>query len=234
MRFYMAKRVRLEDIAKECGVTKGLVSRALAGKYNVGDETRNTIMKKAVELGYDFDKLRAKNKKKKSVVIVVSSTILMKEDYWQPIIKNMYATLNRFSIKMEYFVFDNDNIDMDSVHKLKTNPCIAFIVLHRNPDVIFNELVKYNKPIIEVDPKFMHYTGVTHVKYSNYMSIYEATQKLIEYGHKHICFFGSDMHAMSFRERHEGFMSCIERNKSKGITGYSLLFDNTNLQYSDN
>ena len=46
----MQKAVRLEDIAKECGVTKGLVSRALAGKYNVGDETRNLIMKKAVEL----------------------------------------------------------------------------------------------------------------------------------------------------------------------------------------
>ena len=51
----MAKRVRLEDIARECGVTKGLVSRALAGKYNVGDEKRNEIMQKAVELGYDFN-----------------------------------------------------------------------------------------------------------------------------------------------------------------------------------
>ena len=52
----MAAKVRLEDIAKECGVTKGLVSRALAGKYNVGDEKRNEIMQKAVELGYDFSK----------------------------------------------------------------------------------------------------------------------------------------------------------------------------------
>ena len=230
----MSKVVRLEDIARECGVTKGLVSRALAGKYNVGDETRSLIMKKAVELGYDFNKLRTKNKKKKSVVIVVSSTILMKEDYWQPIIKNMYATLNRYSIKMEYFVFDSENIDMDSVRKLKSNPCIAFVVLHRNPDEIYNELNKFGKPIIEVDPKYMHYSGVTQVKYSNYMSIYEATQKLINYGHTHICFYGSDMHAMSFRERHEGFMSCIERNKNKGVVGYEVIFDNSDLQYSDN
>ena len=230
----MGKVVRLEDIARECGVTKGLVSRALAGKYNVGDETRNLIMKKAVELGYDFNKLRTKNKKKKSVVIVVSSTILMKEDYWQPIIKNMYATLNRYSIKMEYFVFDSENIDLDNVRKLKNNPCIAFVVLHRNPDEIFNELAKFNKPIIEVDPKFMHYSGVTQVKYSNYMSIYEATQILINYGHKDICFYGSDMHAMSFRERHEGFLSCLERNKNKGVTGYEVIFDNSDLQYGDN
>lgn len=230
----MSKVVRLEDIAKECGVTKGLVSRALAGKYNVGDETRNLIMKKAVELGYDFNKLRTKNKKKKSVVIVVSSTILMKEDYWQPIIKNMYATLNRASIRMEYFVFDNDHIDIDALKKLKSNPCIAFVVLHRNPDVIFTELLKFNKPIIEVDPKYLHYYGVTQIKYSNYISIYEATQKLIQYGHTHICFFGSDMHALSFRERHEGFLACIDKNKNNGVVGYEVIFDNSDLQYSDN
>ena len=140
----MAKKVRLEDIARECGVTKGLVSRALAGKYNVGDETRNTIMKKAVELGYDFTKLRSKSKRKTSVVIIVSHTILMKEDFWQPIIKNMYATLNRASIKLEYFVFDSENIDLQSVKDLRDNPCIAFVVLHNNPDCIFKELRKFN------------------------------------------------------------------------------------------
>ena len=228
----MAKRVTLEDIAKACGVTKGLVSRALAGKYNVGDETRNIIMQKAVELGYDFSKLRVKSKKN-SVVIVVSSTILLKEDYWQPIIKNMYATMNRSSVKMEYFVFDNDNIDLDSVKALKDNPCLAFIILHKNPDVVFKELVKFKKPIIEFDPKYMHATGSTQIKYSNYTSIYDATQKLIDYGHKNICFYGSDMHAMSFRERHEGFLSCIDNNATKGINGYSVNFDNSDQQYGN-
>ena len=228
----MANRVTVEQIAEACGVTKGLVSRALAGKYNVGDEKRNIIMQKAVELGYDFEKLRTKSKKKNSVVIVVSSSILLKEDYWQPIIKNMYATMNRSSVKMNYFVFDNDNIDIDSVKELKDNPCLAFVVLHRNPDVVFKELVKFKKPIIEFDPKFMHATGSTQIKYSNYTSIYDATQKLIDYGHKNICFYGSDMHAMSFRERHEGFLACIDTNK-KNANGYSVIFDNTNQQYGD-
>ena len=229
----MAEKVRLEDIARECNVTKGLVSRALAGKYNVGDETRNIIMQKAVELGYDFTKLRGKNNRKASVVIVVSSNILLKEDYWQPIIKNLYATLNRSSIKMEYFVFDSDNLDMDHIRSLRENPCKAFVVLHRNPDPVFVELKKLNKPIIEVDPKYMHSSGVTQIKYSNYTSIYDATQKLIDYGHKHICFYGSDMHAMSFRERHEGFLACIDNNKSENVIGYNVIFDNSDQQYGN-
>ena len=228
------KTVRLEDIAKECGVTKGLVSRALAGKYNVSDETRNIIMKKAVELGYDFSRLRVKKKTKKSVVLIISSNVLMKEDFWQPIIKNMYATLNRASIKLEYFVFDSDNIDLSSVKALKDNPCLAFVIIHVNPDSIFKELIKFNKPIIEVDPKYMHYSGVTQIKFSNYSSMYEATQKLIQKGHKSICFYGSDGHAMSFRERHEGFEACIFHSREKGIKGKSIIFDNSDLQYSDN
>ena len=230
----MSKKVRLEDIARECGVTKGLVSRALAGKYNVGDEKRNEIMQKAVELGYDFSKLRSKKKKKLSVVVIVSQHILLKEDFWQPMLKNLYATLNRLNIKMEYFVFDANNIDMKEVKELKNNPCMAFIVLHHNPDVIFKELKKFGKPIVEVDPKFMHYTGVTQVKYSNYTSLYEATQKLIDYGHKNLLFYGSDLHSFSFRERHEGFYACILKNKPLGINGFNISFDNTNLQYSDN
>ena len=148
----------------------------------------------------------------------------------------MYATLNRESIKMEYFVFESNNIDMDSVRALKDNPCIAFVILHKNPDAIYKELLKFNKPIIEVDPKYMHYYGTTQIKYSNYISIYEATQKLIDAGHKHICFYGSDMHALSFRERHEGFLGCIEKNLLSGqnVKGYEVIFDNSDLQYSNN
>ncbi|MBQ7995647.1 MAG: LacI family DNA-binding transcriptional regulator [Bacilli bacterium] len=228
------KKVRLDDIAKECGVTKGLVSRALAGKYNVGDETRNEIMKKAVELGYDFSRLRVKNKPKTSVVLIVSTSVLMKEDFWQPIIKNLYATLNRSSINLEYFVFDADRIDVQKLRELKNNPCIAFIILHVNPDAVVKELKNFGKPIIEVDPKYMHPAGVTQIKFSNYTSMYEVTQRLIDYGHKCLCFYGSDSHSMSFRERREGFAACIDSVKDKKIRGIIINFDNSDLQYSDN
>ena len=83
----MAKRILLEDIAREVGVTKGLVSRALAGKYNVSEEMRSRIVKKAAELGYDHSNLRSRPAPISRVLLVISSRILLKEDYWQPIIK---------------------------------------------------------------------------------------------------------------------------------------------------
>ena len=52
------KKPTLQQIAIECGVTKGLVSRALGGKNNVSDTTREKIIRKATELGYDTSKLK--------------------------------------------------------------------------------------------------------------------------------------------------------------------------------
>ena len=40
------KKPTLDLIANECGVTKGLVSRALGGKNNVSDATRERIIRK--------------------------------------------------------------------------------------------------------------------------------------------------------------------------------------------
>ena len=70
----------LDIIAKECGVTKGLVSRALGGKNNVSDETREKIIRKATELGYDTKKLKAYKASSNHVLLISSSRILFKEE----------------------------------------------------------------------------------------------------------------------------------------------------------
>jgi len=228
------KKVRLEDIARECGVTKGLVSRALAGEYNVSDKTRNLIVQKAVELGYDFSRLRSKSKTRKTVTLVAARSILLKEDFWQPILEHLSAVLNRSSIDLDYFVFNSDGVDDDALAKLRESPCIAFIVLHVNPDEIYETLVETGKPIIEVDPKIVHADGSTQVKLSNYNSIYFAVAHLYKYGHRAILFYGSDMHSTSFRERHEGFKAAVEDTRAQGLVGYEAMFDNSDLQYSDN
>ncbi|MDD3939033.1 MAG: LacI family DNA-binding transcriptional regulator [Bacilli bacterium] len=229
----MAKRILLEDIAREVGVTKGLVSRALAGKYNVSEHMRERIVKKAAELGYDHSNLRSRPAPISRVLLVISSRILLKEDYWQPIIKSVTYVLDMNSIILEYFVYDENKIDDQLLEKLSSADCGAFIVIHSNPKIINEELKRAARPIIEVDPKSFHSDGVTQVKFSNYDSIYLATQDLIEKGHRVIAFYGSDMHATSFRERHEGFLASIEAHKEQGVEGVSINFDNTNLDYAD-
>ena len=225
------KKATLEQIAKECGVTKGLVSRALGGKNNVSDETREKIIRKATELGYDTTKLKAYKVSSNHVLLISSSRILFKEDFWQPIITSISSTLSRYNLIMEYFVFDEDKIDDDLLKKLKNSSCGAFIVIHITTKAIMDVVISKNKPTVVVDPKTF-YSEATQFKFSNYDSTYLAAERLIEQGHKNIAFYGSDMHSTSFRERHEGFMACMEANKDR-VTPYSLIFDNKEKNFAN-
>lgn len=225
------KKPTLDQIAKECNVTKGLVSRALGGKNNVSDATREKIIRKATELGYDTSKLKAYKVNSNHVLLISSGRILFKEDFWQPIITSVSSTLSHYNLIMEYFVYDENNIDDNLLKKLKESSCSAFIVIHITPTPIMNILISKNKPTVVVDPKTF-YTEATQFKFSNYDSVYLATERLIAQGHTHIAFYGSDSHSTSFRERHEGFMSCMDRHGNK-VKPYSIIFNNDQKNYAD-
>ena len=225
------KKVTLDQIAFECQVTKGLVSRALGGKNNVSDATREKIVRKATELGYDTSKLKVHKVSSNRVLLISSSRILFKEDFWQPIITSISSTLSRNNLITEYFVFDEDKIDDDLLKKLKESTCSAFIVMHVTPTPIMDVVISKKKPTVVVDPKTF-YSEATQFKFSNYDSTYLAVQRLIQQGHTNIAFYGSDSHSTSFRERHEGFMACMENNKDK-VKSYSIIFNNDNKYYAN-
>ena len=225
------KKPTLNQIAAECNVTKGLVSRALGGKNNVSDATREKIIRKAAELGYDTSKLKAYKVLSNHVLLISSGRILFKEDFWQPIITSISSTLSRYNLIMEYFVYDEDKIDDNLLKKLKESSCSAFIVMHLTPTPIMNILISKNKPTVVVDPKTF-YSEATQFKFSNYDSAYLATQRLIQQGHTNIAFYGSDSHSTSFRERHEGFMACMETYK-RDTKSYSIIFNNEKKNYAD-
>ena len=225
------KKVTLEQIAIECNVTKGLVSRALGGKNNVSDATRERIIRKATELGYDTSKLKAYKASSNRVLLISSNRILFKEDFWQPIITSISSTLSRYNLIMEYFVFSEDEIDDDLLRKLRESSCSAFIIMHLTPTAIMDVVISKHKPTVVVDPKTF-YSEATQFKFSNYDSAYLATQRLIQQGHKHIAFYGSDSHSTSFRERHEGYMSCMDTYKSI-VRPYSIIFNNEQKNYAD-
>ena len=171
------KKPTLDQIAIECGVTKGLVSRALGGKNNVSDATREKIIRKATELGYDTSKLKVHKVASNRVLLIGSSRILFKEDFWQPIITAISSTLSRSNLIVEYFAFEEDKIDDGLLKKLKESSCSAFIIIHVAPQEIVDVLAGKGKPLVIVDPKTFH-SEATQFKFSNYDSAYLAVQRL--------------------------------------------------------
>lgn len=228
------KRVTVEEIAKQVGVSKGLVSRALTGKYNVSDQIRDEITRTALSMGYDFERLRSNNKKRTKCVLVMSSSMLLKEEYWQPIIQAIIATLDEAHISLEYFIYDEKNLGQDDITRLKGINASGYFFMHNNPKELLAAVENTNRTVVVVDPRTVQTGKHLQVKYNNFNSFYELTSRLIEMGHRHFLFYGPTGSSASFNEREQGVVTCIRDNMEKHVTVSEVLFSNESGNYADN
>lgn len=70
------KRVTIRDIAKRLGLSPATVSTALTGRRNgvfVSEETRKRVLEVAREMGYQFERLRARTPKLQQVALFCTS-----------------------------------------------------------------------------------------------------------------------------------------------------------------
>lgn len=228
------KRVTIQDIADKVGVTKGLVSRALRGKYDVSEKMREEITHAAVAMNYDFSKLRAKNKTRSKVLLVMTSKMLLEKDYWQPIIRVITATFEEKHVNLEYQIYDEETLGAEDVEKIKNVNAAGYVFMHNNPDVLVKTAENTGRPVVVIDPKNNLQGRHLQVKYSNFNSCYEITSLLIRGGHKNFLFYGATDESSSFIEREQGFSASISDNAASGVKGYKLLFKNAAGNYADN
>ena len=224
------KKVTLLDIAKACNVTKGAVSRALADKYNISQETAYRIKQKALELGYNFNKLKINKIENKKILILCPSRLFFRENFWQTIVKSAADRLSKSVIKTDYFIFDENDI-VGSLKNFKRVGYKGFIVVHYNLKELMDELDKLCLPTIVVDPVYPT-NDVTNLRFSNFESSKKLTKLLIDSNHKRISFFGAKDHALSFDERYQGYLNAL--SQSDHILHKDLLFTDKNNNYSDN
>lgn len=233
----MNKRVTIQDIANRLGVTKGIVSRALTGKYNVSDKMRDEITHTAVEMGYDFSKLRSKNRKRSKCIMIMCSQMLSNVDYWQPIIGAITTTLDGAHINLDYFIYDQTTCNADDAYRLKSMDASGYVFMSHNPACLLQAAEQTNRPTVVIDPKEMQTGKHLQIKYNNVYSFYHLTKLLYENGHRHFLFYGPDGTTTSFTEREQGFKSAISelrKTSTERVTAHEVLFANLDQQYADN
>lgn len=228
------KRVTVEEIAEKVGVSKGLVSRALTGKLNVSDKVRDEITRTALAMGYDFGRLRSNNRKRSKCVLVMSSNMLLKEEYWQPIIQAIISTLDEAHINLEYFIYDEKNYTRDDISRLKSLNASGYFFMHNNPRELLEAVESTNRTVVVVDPKTVQTGKHLQVKYNNFNSFYEMTSRLIEKGHRHFMFYGPLGSIASFNEREQGVVTCVRDHTEMQTSVDEVLFSNESGNYADN
>ncbi|MDD4111731.1 MAG: LacI family DNA-binding transcriptional regulator [Herbinix sp.] len=197
------KKVTMQDIADQVGVTRMTVSKCFQNSDDISAEMKEKIMSVAAKLGYVYNK-----QMRYRVLVLVSEVFLSKtEDFYNSLFKrlNELSGLNNMMLSLvvakrneeEEYIFDGDFQNSD-----------AIIVLGQLPYETIMELKKYNLPTICVDFYYRN-SGIDTISCNNFQASYNLTSYLIEKRHKEIGFVGNLNATNSINDRYLGYYKAL-------------------------
>lgn len=195
----------IKDIAKAAGVSVSTVSNALNEKKNVGQSTREKILKLCDEMGY-YPNMAGKNLK-----MGTSNTILFNfsdfdRSFYLKIIKgiNDYAEANDFDM----MICTNKACEKYMRSNL-TSGCISLDVKMENEMIV--KAANENYPIVVLD-RILQKPFVKSIVMNNYDVMAEMIQRIVDLGYRKFGFVGGLENTEDNRERYQAFLDVLEKN----------------------
>lgn len=197
------KKVSMQDIARELGISKMTVSKCFHGSKDISEETRQAVLKKAEEMGYEYTKR-----------VRYYVAVLFSEVYFEPNEK-FYHELYKRLTEQEWknnMKFSMIYVNREDERGLYLNPMVlendAIMLLGQFSRKFVASIVERRIPVVCLD---FYYRGIEadSVISNSYQTSYELTSYLIEQGHRSICFLGNKNYTNSVNDRYMGYCKAL-------------------------
>lgn len=145
----------MEDVARECGVTKKTVSRVFAGGAAVKPSTREKILEAARRLNYEYNTLAQSFSSKRSRFIGVATAFqqLVGTSYFGELFRGIASVLNETEMDLSLFDTDTDSFsDGEKLAKLYRRRRVdgLLVVAPHTYDRFLGTLERLHVPMIVV------------------------------------------------------------------------------------
>lgn len=197
------KKVSMQDIATELGISKMTVSKCFKNSEDISEETKQIILKKADEMGYEYRK-RIKHR----------IAVLFSEVYFEPNEKfynGLYRRLQELewenSMKFSLFYVRREDERSNIVNAgVEEHDGIMLLGQFSKKYVLF--LMGTGLPVLCLD---FRYRGVEadSVVSDSFQASYNLTSHLIEMGHRKIAFVGNLNYTNSVNDRYLGYYKAL-------------------------
>lgn len=214
--------MKMEDIAKLAGVSKGAVSLAINGKPGISAETRERILQIAKEHQY-FPKAKnpAAEASTKSLTFLVcaNSGLVMEQYYQQPFFRELIHYIEErcrykgYSLLFSTINMDTFEQDIHTIAKEKQSKGVILLGTNLTPHQI-EEIARLIPALVVLDNGFDE-LPVHFVQINNFMGAYQAGTHLYDIGHRTIGYIASNERINNFEERKRGFAAALEE---RGLT----------------
>jgi len=201
-------KVTIKDVAKKAGVSIATVSRYL-NKFPLKEENRIKVEKAVQELSYQplvYARRLAGGKLNTYGLIIPGYEGIFYSFYALEIMREIAAALDEKAIDLHLHIFWSRDTFKDSM--------VEGVIL---ADIIGNEaqlqrLTKEGIPLVVINRNVKD-LDVSSISINNFKGAYDATEFLINHGHKNIAHLAGDIRVQCAAERIEGYKAALDKNK---------------------
>ncbi|MCY4427440.1 MAG: LacI family DNA-binding transcriptional regulator [Halieaceae bacterium] len=208
------QKIKLINVAEHAGVSKSTVSQYLNGRFGyMSKATRERINAAVIELNYAPNPIARslKTNKTKTIGVIVRDITGF---YSSRAIRGIddFCKISEYNVLIYNTDFDA-NVEARSIEALSQLRIDGLIVAStgQNTDLI-SEQVKRGLPVVEF--QLEHDDAKKNIILSDYrQAAFDATEYLIQLGHKRICFATQVYQDVKSRnERYQGFVEALTMN----------------------
>lgn len=208
----------IKDVAKLANVSIATVSLVIHKHKRISEETRQRVLKAIETLNYHPSRSARGlvSRKTGNIGFILTNDHFLRTE---PFYTQIFMGTEFEAHSTEYYVLlttvNSDYSEGDHLPRFVLERNIdGMIIAGKVPRLFIDMLVKYNLPIIFIDfvPAGKKSGSVV---VDNVGGGIQATEHLIELGHKKIGFIGGDIEHPSIKDRMEGYKRALEKSKLK-------------------
>jgi len=196
----------MDDIARELGVSKNTVSRALRGLSGVSEATGSKILAYATDNGYQF---KRNDGAMLQIAMVYKKSLTNDVIFWPSVLSGIVEYATNRGVSLCTFTVEQKT-DNDLLASIKKHAIDGVMVINDiDPDLLAG-LAAWSKPIVVVD-SYSDGIDCDFVNTDNSNGIYKGISFLAQNNHKRIGYVGVKHSAVSYQSRYEAYLHYMNR-----------------------
>lgn len=203
-------KAKIEDVARNAGVSVATVSRVMNGLPNVREATKIKVLEAMKELSYAPNASARSLRRQESRAVLVTIP-----NFTNPFYSHILAGIGDCARELDYSalivpVESENRIDKLIKEFLDSQKADGAILL--GSKVNDDWIKKYEEKYCIVQcPEFSDGTlNIPHISIDNYKAMYEMTKYIQSIGHKRIALVINDNQFVSTNMRYKGFMDAVK------------------------
>lgn len=210
--------VTIKDVAQLAGVSPSTVSRTCKNNPSISEETKEKVRQAMAELGYEpnfqASNLASQNSRTIGIVLPPSQTETYENAFYLEAIRGISSFCNQKQY-INTVVTGNTDEELLSVIKTmsRSGQVDGFIVLYsKQDDIVINHLYNEGFLYVLIGKAYQNINQTIYIDNDNILASKEATEHLINLGHKKIAYLGGDNSLMFDADRRSGYQLALASN----------------------